>query len=197
MQKRSHDTKRKQISQGYSPTVERREGQVRTSRESESASGTHSLTSTAGGTGQDIKRKRRSEGYSPPFENRARQVRTPRESKSNRRTLTLCRGQREGLVWTTRDSKRARDTHSLSRTGGRISQEGTKRKQESEGHSRTMRHGGRDKSGRQEKAREQGALTVCQAQRDKSGRQEKAREREVLTACRAQRGGQVRTPTTS
>jgi hypothetical protein len=81
----------------------------------------------------------------------------------------------------------------LSSADERTSQD-TKRKRESDGHSRTVERRRTDNSGHQDKAREGGALTNYRAQmRDKSGRQDNARERGALTSCRAQTEGQVRT----
>jgi hypothetical protein len=65
----------------------------------------------------------------------------------------------------TKKKQIVRGTHSLSSIEDGISQE-TKRKKEENRLSLSINHRGRDKSGHQEKVREQRILTSCQTQRE-------------------------------
>jgi hypothetical protein len=60
------DTKRKQPSEALTNWRQHREGQVRTQKESDQATGAHILEMVSGGTSQNTKRKRPSDGHSLP-----------------------------------------------------------------------------------------------------------------------------------
>jgi hypothetical protein len=72
-----------------------------------------------------------------------------KKKKIGRGTLTDCRAQREGQVRTPRESEKARGAHRLSSAEAEACQN-TKGRRESERHSQTGAHNGRDKSGQQE-----------------------------------------------
>jgi hypothetical protein len=89
------------------------------------------------------------------------------QTRVNKRgALTPWPGQREGQIRTPKESERARDTHMLvsAEVQGSTMKQGIR---ESEGHSRSGEHKGRDKLGRQaeKKTRKQGPLTDWRTQR--------------------------------
>jgi hypothetical protein len=158
----SQDTERKRECEGRPRTVECRRkdksGHKR-KRESEKARGTHFLSSSDGwtsqdltpreskrargayflssadeGTSQDTHKKRESEAHSLPVKHRCMDMSGHQKKPRGPEALTPCRIQREGQVRTTRESERARETHQLSSTVGRISRD-TMKGRESEGHS--------------------------------------------------------------
>jgi len=120
-----------------------REGQVRSSRESEQAKGTHFLSHAKGGATQDIERNRASE-----------------------RGTHFLLSTEGGTIRTPKQTERARGTYFLSSAEEGITQE-TKTNRASEGHSHTVKHRGRNKSGDRNKPSERGALTSCREQREK------------------------------
>jgi hypothetical protein len=75
------------------------EGEVRTSKETEWARGTHVLSNVKGGTSQDTERNQASEGYAHSVERK-----------------------RSDHVRISKESERARGTHNLSSAKGRTSQ---------------------------------------------------------------------------
>ena len=81
-----------------------------------------------------------------------------RKKPTERGALTDCRRHWEGQVKARKESDRARGTHHLESESGGTSQD-TKRIRSSEGHSQTEDSIGRDKSGYEMEATEQGELT--------------------------------------
>ena len=130
--------------------------------------GTHLLSSADEEIGQDAMNKRGDEGRLLPIKRRGRDMSENQENAKKGWTLTLCQTQRgcqrklkeserargthsllSAQVRKPRESKKVRGTHELSSAEG--TSEDTKRKRESEWHSRTVEHSGKDKSGHQKK----------------------------------------------
>jgi hypothetical protein len=86
---------------------------VRTPKVSHPARGTHVLSSTERGAGQDSERWPASERHSPTVECRVRNCSEQRKKASQRGALTSCRAQSEGLVRTAKEGQPARGTHVL------------------------------------------------------------------------------------
>src|SRR6267142_1418960 len=92
-------------------------------------------------------------------------VRIPKENEKATGTHSLSSTE-GGNIRTPKQTERARGTYFLSSAEEGITQE-TKTNRASEGHSHTVKHRGRNKSGDRNKPSERGALTSCREQREK------------------------------
>jgi hypothetical protein len=96
----------------------RREGQVKTWKESDRARRTHELETVSGGTSQDTERIRLRKVHSRTGDRIGRDKSGHGKNPTERGTLTLWRPHREGQVRTRKESDRARGTHSLESASG-------------------------------------------------------------------------------
>ena len=174
-----------------------REGQVRTQKESDPASGTHFLETASGWTSQDMKgirpsegrsrsqagdgvgrdksghrRIRPSEGHSRTGHGIGRDKSGHGKNRTERGILTYWRRHREGQVRTEKASDRARCPHQLETASGRTSQE-TERIRPSERHSLPGDGIGWDKSGQRKNPTQRGTLTLWRRHRDGQFRRRK------------------------
>ena len=101
----------------------KREGQVRTRKESDQARCTHFLEMAEGGTSQDIERKQPSKAHSLSGDGRGRDKSGQGKKVTKQGTLTDWRWQREERVRARKESDQARHTHFLEMAEGGTSQD--------------------------------------------------------------------------
>ena len=232
----SQNTERIQLSKGHSrtgdgigraksghgkgPTSQRvltnwrrcREGQVRTRKESDRASGTHILETALGGTSQDAERIRPSKGHSHPGDQIGRASQNTqriRPSKGHshpgdgigrdksghgknptgREALTSCRRHREGQVRTQKGSDRARGTHILETASeGQVRTRKESDQVRGTTHSLESESGGTSQNTERIRPSEGHPLSGDDIGRDKSGYEKNPIEREALTFWRLASG---------
>ena len=130
-----------------------RERQVRTSKESNRARGTHMLETEEGGTSQVTERKRPSKGHSLSRGGRGRGESKHERQATERRALTSCKWQKGGQVRTQKGSNQVGDAHHLEIIEGATSQD-MARKRLSKGCSQPGDSRVRNKSAHRKKATE-------------------------------------------
>ena len=129
----------------------RREGLVKTQKETDRPRCTDFLETADGGTCQDIKRNRPSEAHSLPGDGMGRDLSGDRKKSTDRGALTSWRRHREGLVRRQKETDRPRLTHILETSSGGTCQD-TERNRPTEAHSPTGDGIGRDLSGHGKKS---------------------------------------------
>ena len=155
--------------------------------------GTHQLKMASGGTGQDTERIRPSEGHSLPEDGIGRDKSGHRKNPTERGALTNWRQHREGQVRTRKESDRARGTHELETALGGTSQN-TERIRPSKGHSHPGDGiGGTSQDMERIRSSKGHSPTEDGIGKDKSGHGKTPTERGALTLWRRHREGQVRT----
>ena len=159
----------------------RREGPVRTRKETDRPRRTHQLETAEEGTCQDTEtnppteadslpgdsrgrdlsghgRNRPTEAHSHPGDGRGRDLSGHRKELTDQGALTFWRRQREGLVRTRKETHRPRHTHSLETAEGGTCQDAV-RNRPTKAHSLPGDSRGRDLSGHRTKLTDRGALT--------------------------------------
>ena len=158
----------------------RREGQVRTRKETNRAMRTHQLETAQGGTSQDTERNRPSDAHSPTGDSTGGDKSGHGKKPTERCALTFWRPHREGQVRSRKETDRAMRTHTLETAQGGTSQD-TERNRPSNAHSPTGDHTGRDKSGHGKKSTERRALTLWRPHRERQVRTRKETDRAMRT----------------
>ena len=166
---------------------------VRARNDTDRPTRTHELETASRGTCQDMERTRPTDAHSHPGDGTGRDLSGHGKRPADRRALTNCRWDREGLVRTWKETDRLTRTHFLETASGGICQD-MERNQPSDAHSLSGDGIGRDLSGHRKNPTEQGALTSWRGiRRDLSGHGKNPTERRVLTTWRWHRERAVRT----
>ena len=143
-----------------------REALVRTPKETDRPTRTHSLETAEGGNCQDTERNRPTDAHSQTGDGRGRHLSGHRKKQTDRRALTSWRWQREALVRTPKATDRPTRTHFLETVEGGSCQD-TERNRPTDAHSLSGDGRGRHLSGHRTIAAERGALTRWRAQRQR------------------------------
>ena len=132
--------------EAHSPTGDRREGQVRTQKESDRPRTTHQLETAQGGTSQDTERIRPTEAHSLPGDRTGRDKSEHGKHPTDRGPLTNWRPHGEGQIRTQKESDRRGPLTSWRPHMEGQSQD-TERFRQTEAHSLPGDRTRRDKSG--------------------------------------------------